>query len=172
MSETRWLNEEEQRTWRAFLAAILLLQDQLERELQTEAGMPHAYYEILVRLSEAPDRAMRMSDLAEQCLSSRSRLSHAIDRLEKRGWVKRVDCPDDKRGAYAALTDEGVAVLERAASGHVETVRTSLFDHLTRSRWHGCARSAKGFYDPSPAAPISSMAARATGISSSRMASV
>ena len=131
MTKTRWLNEQEQRTWRAFLAATQLLQDRLDRELQCEAGMPHGYYEILVRLSEAPDRAMRMSDLADRSLSSRSRLSHAVAKLEELGWVKRQECPEDRRGAYAILTDEGFAMLEKAAHGHVEGVRTYLFDPLS-----------------------------------------
>ncbi len=132
--QTRWLDEEEQRTWRSFLAAIQLLADRLDRELQCDAGMPHGYYEILVRLSEAPDRRMRMSDLAERSLSSRSRLSHAIARLEQMGWVRREECPSDRRGAFAVLTDEGFGVLEKAAHGHVEGVRSHLFDQLTKQQ--------------------------------------
>src|SRR5918998_1466072 len=128
---TRWLNEEEQRTWRAFLHASRALWDTLDRELQRDAGMPHAYYEILVRLSEAPSRMLRMSDLAEATSSSRSRLSHAVARLEEYGWVRREDCPTDRRGQLAVLTDAGFRVLESAAPGHVEGVRTHLFDQLT-----------------------------------------
>jgi DNA-binding MarR family transcriptional regulator len=131
VAQTRWLDEEEQRIWRAFLAATQLLQDRLDRDLQCEAGMPHAYYEILVNLSEAPNRAMRMSDLAARSLSSRSRLSHAVAKLEELGWVKRQECPEDRRGAYALLTDQGFGVLEKAAHGHVEGVRAYLFDPLT-----------------------------------------
>jgi DNA-binding MarR family transcriptional regulator len=128
---TRWLDEEEQRTWRAFLHASRALWDTLDRELQRDAGMPHAYYEILVRLSEAPDRRLRMSDLAQATSSSRSRLSHAVARLEEYGWVRREDCPTDRRGQLAVLTDEGFRVLAEAAHGHVEGVRTHLFDQLT-----------------------------------------
>jgi DNA-binding MarR family transcriptional regulator len=128
---TRWLDEEEQRTWRAFLHASRALWDALDRELQRDAGMPHAYYEILVRLSEAPNRMLRMSDLAEATSSSRSRLSHAVARLEEYGWVRREDCPTDRRGQLAVLTDAGFRVLEAAAPGHVEGVRTHLFDQLT-----------------------------------------
>jgi len=131
VTKTRWLNREEQRTWRAFLAASQLLFDRLERQLQRDAGMPHGYYEILVNLSEAPNRMMRMSDLAEQSMGSRSRLTHAVDRLEEIGWLERVECPEDKRGAFARLTDKGFAVLEKAAHGHVEAVRTYLFDQLS-----------------------------------------
>lgn len=128
---TRWLDEEEQRTWRAFLHASRALWDALDRELQRDAGMPHAYYEILVRLSEAPNRMLRMSDLATATSSSRSRLSHAVSRLEEYGWVRREDCPTDRRGQLAVLTDAGFRVLEAAAPGHVEGVRTHLFDQLT-----------------------------------------
>jgi DNA-binding MarR family transcriptional regulator len=128
---TRWLNDEEQRTWRAFLHASRALWDTLDRELQRDAGMPHAYYEILVRLSEAPNRMLRMSDLAQATSSSRSRLSHAVARLEEYGWVRREDCPTDRRGQLAVLTEQGFQVLADAAHGHVEGVRTHLFDQLT-----------------------------------------
>jgi DNA-binding MarR family transcriptional regulator len=131
MSEPRWLNASEQRAWRAFLRAAQQLQAQLDRELEREAGMPFAYFQILVMLSEAPDRTMRMSDLAERTWSSRSRLSHAMDRLEERGWVLRTSCPSDKRGAYAVLTDAGFAVLAAAAPKHLESVRRHVFDRLT-----------------------------------------
>src|SRR3954471_2608196 len=128
---TRWLDEEEQQTWRAFLGATRLVFDQLDRELQRESGIPHTYYEILVRLSEAPDRELRMSALADRSQSSRSRLSHAVARLEENGWVERRVCLDDKRGQVAHLTDAGFAALAAAAPGHVEGVRSHVFDPLT-----------------------------------------
>lgn len=128
---TRWLSEEEQRTWRSFLTASRLLWDRVERQLQQEAGLPHAYYEILVRLSEAPGRTLRMSKLASTSLSSRSRISHAVARLEEAGWVRRVACPDDRRGQNAQLTEAGMERLRLAAPGHVEEVRSLLFDALT-----------------------------------------
>ncbi|MGC4870037.1 MarR family winged helix-turn-helix transcriptional regulator [Micromonospora sp. DT53] len=128
---TRWLDPDEQRTWRAYLAASRVLMDTLDRELQREAGMPHAYYEILVQLSEAPGRQLRMSQLAQAAGSSRSRLSHAVARLEAAGWVRREDCPTDRRGQIALLTDEGFATLAAAAPGHVEGVRRHLFDALS-----------------------------------------
>ena len=131
MAETRWLTEDEQGTWRAFLAAMRLLSDQLDRELQREADMPHTYYEILVALSEVPGRTLRMNELADACQSSRSRLSHAVSRLEEAGWVRREACPTDKRGALAVMTDEGFAAIEAAAPGHVEGVRRHVFDVLT-----------------------------------------
>ena len=128
---TRWLDEEEQQTWRAFLGATRLVFEQLDRELQRDSGIPHTYYEILVRLSEAEDRSLRMSELADSTLSSRSRLSHAVARLEERGWVVREDCLTDRRGQIARLTDEGFAVLAGAAPGHVAAVRRLMVDVLT-----------------------------------------
>ena len=131
MTGTRWLSADEQRSWRAYLAATKLLAAQLERELQRSKGFSHAYYDILVRLSEAPDRRLRMSELADAADSSRSRLSHAVSRLEELGWVVRETCASDRRGAYANLTDAGFAALVDAAPSHVESVRTHLFDPLT-----------------------------------------
>jgi DNA-binding MarR family transcriptional regulator len=134
--DIRWLDDDEQRTWRAFLAAQRLLTDRLERQLQRDAGLPHAYYEILVNLSEAPDRTLRMSQLAESSLSSRSRLSHAVARLEAAGWVRRRECTEDRRGSFAELTPEGLAKLDEAAHGHVAAVRADLFAALTREQQH------------------------------------
>ncbi|AGM07032.1 MarR family transcriptional regulator [Amycolatopsis keratiniphila] len=131
MSEPRWLSDEEQKVWRDFSAATRMLQAHLEGQLQHEAGMPHTYYEVLVALSEAPERRLRMSELADARKASRSRLSHAVARLEANGWVRRESCPTDKRGSWAVLTAEGFAALEEAAPGHVEAVRESLFDPLT-----------------------------------------
>jgi DNA-binding MarR family transcriptional regulator len=130
-TDTRWLTDEEQRTWRAFLSVMKLLFDQLDRELQRDADMPHSYYEVLVALSEAPERRLRMSELADRLLWSRSRLSHAVNRLAEAGWVRRESCPTDQRGAFAALTDDGFKTLRAAAPGHVEGVRRHLFDQLT-----------------------------------------
>jgi DNA-binding MarR family transcriptional regulator len=127
----RWLSASEQRAWRAYLEATTLLFDALDRQLQRDSAMPHAYYEILVRLSEAPGRSMRMSELADATRSSRSRLSHAVARLEERRWLQRVECPTDKRGQIAVLTDVGFAALEEAAPGHVAAVRRHLIDQLT-----------------------------------------
>jgi DNA-binding MarR family transcriptional regulator len=127
----RWLTDSEQCTWRAFLEATQQLNEQLDRELLQQAGMPLAYYQILAMLSEAPDRTLRMSELAERTWSSRSRLSHAVDRLEENGWVRRARCPTDKRGSFAVLTDAGFEVLAAAAPAHVESVRRHLFEQLS-----------------------------------------
>ena len=129
--ETRWLTASEQQTWRVYLTACQTLFTAVEAQLQHGAGFPHGYYEILVRLSEAPGRALRMSQLAQASTSSKSRLSHAVARLEERGWIQRVDCPTDRRGQVAQLTDAGFAALTEAAPGHVSQVRRSLIDLLT-----------------------------------------
>jgi DNA-binding MarR family transcriptional regulator len=128
--EPRWLTEEEQRTWRAYMHATTLLDDHLDRQLQRDAGMPHLYYSLLVQLAEAPRRRLRMTELAMNAKITRSRLSHAIARLEKSGWVRRENCPSDKRGQFAVLTDDGYEVLRRTAPGHVAAVRQALFDRL------------------------------------------
>ncbi|MFI2642840.1 MarR family winged helix-turn-helix transcriptional regulator [Streptomyces sp. NPDC018610] len=127
----RWLTADEQRVWRAYLHATTLLEDHLDRQLQRDAGMPHIYYGLLVKLAEAPRRRLRMTELAMDAKITRSRLSHAVARLEKNGWVRREDCPSDKRGQFAVLTDEGREVLRRTAPGHVAAVRQALFDRLS-----------------------------------------
>ena len=128
---TRWLSTDEQRSWRAWVAAVLLLPDQLSRDLQLQHDLTLADYEILVWLSESPDLQLRMSELAKRTLSSRSRLSHQVDRLEQAGVVERRPCPEDKRGAFAVLTDQGRLVLKTAAPDHVLSVRQHLVDVLT-----------------------------------------
>ena len=130
MAPTRWLSTHEQQVWRAFLTANRMLFDAIEAQLARDSGMPHPYYEILVRLSEAPERSLRMSELADRSQSSRSRLSHAVARLQEKGWVVRRDCPTDRRGQIAVLTDEGFEALAAAAPGHVECVRGLLLDPL------------------------------------------
>jgi DNA-binding MarR family transcriptional regulator len=127
----RWLDADEQKAWRAWLFSQMLLLERLDRDLTRETGISHAYYEILVALSEAPCRMMRMSELADRCRSSRSRLSHAVARLEERGWVRRQVYENDGRGQLAVLTDEGFEALEAAAPVHVESVRVHLFDQLS-----------------------------------------
>jgi DNA-binding MarR family transcriptional regulator len=131
MTAPRWLSADEQRAWRAYVESSKVLFDALDRQLQRDADMPHAYYEILVTLSEAEDRSLRMSQLADRTLSSRSRLSHAVARLEERGWVARDECPTDRRGQIARLTDLGFQTLAVAAPGHVDAVRDYLIDLLT-----------------------------------------
>jgi DNA-binding MarR family transcriptional regulator len=128
---TRWLNDAEQATWRAFLATAELLDAALDRQLQRDAGMTHGTYVVLAMLSEAPDRSLRMTDLARLANSTPSRLSHAISRMEDHGWVRRDRSSQDGRGTVATLTDAGLEVVVATAPGHVEAVRASLFDRLT-----------------------------------------
>ena len=128
---TRWLTAEERAAWLAFVAATTLLDGALDRQLQREAGMPLAYYQILAMLSEVPARTLRMSELADITQSSQSRISHAVARLERQGWVLRRPCPDDRRSTFAELTPAGVAALTAAAPGHVRSVRENLFDVLS-----------------------------------------
>lgn len=127
----RWLDDDEKRAWIHWVFATRLFWEEVERDLQQEADMPFGYYDILVMLSETPGRRLRMSELADSTQSSRSRLSHAVNRLEALGWVRRESCTDDRRGQLAVLTDEGFAALAAAAPHHVESVRTHLFDVLT-----------------------------------------
>ena len=128
---TRWLSVQQQQHWRAYIAATTLLDERLSRELQAAHGLTMADYEILVRLSEAPEQRLRMSQLASCTLASRSRLSHQVDRLEKAGLVERQACESDRRGANAVLTELGRTSLVAAAPTHVEGVRRHFVDQLT-----------------------------------------
>lgn len=131
MAEPRWLDDHEQRAWRAFIAAQRVVNSRIEQQLQRDAGMPHTYFEILVRLSEAKDGRLRMSELAVSTLGSRSRLSHAVNRLEQVGWVRREGIESDRRGQVAIITEDGRQKLRDTAPGHVETVRQAVFDALS-----------------------------------------
>jgi DNA-binding MarR family transcriptional regulator len=132
MSEgARWLTPEEQHTWRAFIWATQRVQEDLDRQLQRDSGMPHAYYMILVMLCEAPGRRSTMSELAERLRYSPSRLSHAVGKLEARGWVGRRRDPHCGRVTLVAITDAGYRALEEAAPAHVAQVRASVLDPLT-----------------------------------------
>lgn len=130
-STPRWLSRSEQQHWRAYLEANLSVMRLLEADLTADAGVHMSEYEVLVRLSEAPDAKLRMSELAEDTVASRSRLSHQITRMEAAGLVAREPCPTDRRGAFAVLTDAGRARLESAAPAHVASVRRVLMDGLT-----------------------------------------
>ncbi|MEV0203054.1 MarR family transcriptional regulator [Nonomuraea sp. NPDC050691] len=128
---TRWLNDDEQHAWRTFGLATRLLTDRLERDLLAAADMPPTYYELLVLLSEAPERTMRMSELAQWTNSKPSRISHAINKLEQKGWVRREHYAGDRRGWLAVLTDDGLTALQAAAPRHVAGVREHVIDLLT-----------------------------------------
>jgi DNA-binding MarR family transcriptional regulator len=132
---TRWLSDDEQASWRAYLDATTLLSAGLERALAHDAQMPMSYYEVLVNLSEATDRTLRMNELADRSLSSRSRLSHAVSRMQARGWIVRRPCDDDRRGQLATLSDMGLAALAAAAPGHVASVCALIVDRLTAAEF-------------------------------------
>ncbi|HEX9968873.1 MAG TPA: MarR family winged helix-turn-helix transcriptional regulator [Acidimicrobiales bacterium] len=143
----KWLSDEEQQAWRAYIEATQLLFERLDRELERDAGVRQGEYEILVRLSEGDRGGMRMSELAATTLFSRSRLSHAVGRLEADGLVERRECATDRRGTLAVLTRKGRALLERAAPGHVAAVRRHLFDHLSEADVRRLARVFGGVRD-------------------------
>ncbi|MDM8085544.1 MarR family transcriptional regulator [Cellulomonas cellasea] len=129
--EVRWLSAEQQAQWRAFRDGNALLNDVLARELDADSGLSLGEYEVLVRLSEAPGRTMRMSELADGLAHSRSRLTHTIRRMEAAGLVERTACREDARGVNATMTEAGWQRLVAAAPGHVRAVREHLVDVLT-----------------------------------------
>jgi DNA-binding MarR family transcriptional regulator len=130
-AEPPWLSDQQQRSWRAFLGGVTVLMDRLDRELRTEHGLSLPEYEILVRLSEAPSRTMRMAELADRAALSRSRLTHTVSRLEADDVVRREACDEDGRGVQAVLTDQGLDLLSRAAQTHVRGVQDHLLAHAS-----------------------------------------
>lgn len=131
MSEPRWLDEDELAAWLPLVRLVQALPQALDRRLREEAGITHTYYAMLANLSSQPDRTLTMGELARLTATSPSRLTHAISVLEGRGWVTRRQCPDDRRSQFAVLTDEGFAVLQQIAPGHLAQVRELVFDRLT-----------------------------------------
>lgn len=144
---TRWLSDVEQGYWRSWITANLLVPNRLGRDLQNDCELTLADYEILVALSESPDRRMRMSELADGTLSSRSRLSHQIDRMQKAGHIKRQECTDDRRGYFAVLTDAGYDKLVASAPSHVASVRRRLVDVLTPEEFAELGRISQKMVD-------------------------
>ena len=126
----RWLNPAEMKAWRRYIIASRRLLEALDYDL-ADHELSMADYEVLAQLSDAPERKMRMSELAEVAMLSRSRLSHRIKVMEKAGWVKREACPDDKRGFFAVMTPKGWKAIVAAAPDHVASVRLRFLDHLT-----------------------------------------
>ena len=131
-STPRWLNATEMKAWRGYIIASRRLLEALDLDLDAHE-LSMADYEILAQLSDAPDRSMRMSELADVAMLSRSRLSHRMKVMEKAGWVKREPCADDKRGYFAIMTPKGWKAIVAAAPDHVESVRSRFVDHLTKS---------------------------------------
>src|SRR5271154_2000038 len=128
--KVRWLTPDEQATWRATVQLSQMLLRQLDRDL-TAHGLNGHDYEILVELSEAPDKRLRMTELADATSQSRSRLSHQVSRMERRGVVRPANCEGDKRGTFAVLTEQGEQAIKRVAPHHVENVRRHFIDRLT-----------------------------------------
>lgn len=128
-----WLSEDEDRLWQAVLRLVVLLPDRLGRDLEAASGLSLGEYEVLAVLSEAPERRLRMSELAERAMVSRSHLSHVVDRLVSAALVDRQRCPSDRRGLFAVLSDEGLALVEQVAPGHVASVRRYLVDRVAPS---------------------------------------
>lgn len=129
-AEPRWLTDGEQRAWRAYLRASRLIEEALDRDLQSH-GVQLSEYEIISMLSETPGRRLRMSSLADLVVQSRSRLTHTATRLEKRGWVMREPCLADKRGVELVLTPAGLEAVRQMARVHVESVRRTVIDPVT-----------------------------------------
>jgi DNA-binding MarR family transcriptional regulator len=128
---THWLTPEEQRLWRGWIAASMLLPNRLNRDLQEHHGLTGTDYQVLVELSESPRRRMRMSTLADRTQLSRSRLSHQIDRMARADLVTRELCEQDGRGMFAVLSEHGWDTITAAAPDHVASVRRHLIDRLT-----------------------------------------
>jgi DNA-binding MarR family transcriptional regulator len=132
----RWLSAEEQEAWRAYLRASRLLEAALDRDLQSH-GVQLSEYEIISMLSEAPGRRLRMSGLADLVVQSRSRLTHTAARLEKRGWVRRESCLEDRRGVELVLTDRGLEAVREMAQVHIESVRRNIVDTMSAEQFAG-----------------------------------
>ena len=133
-AEPRWLDSEERATWMSLMSLLIKLPAALDAQLQRDSGMSHFEYNVLAGLSESPGGALRMSVLAALADGSLPRLSQVVARLERRGLVRRFPDPDDGRYTLATLTDAGRAVVIEAAPGHAETVRSLVFDPLTKGK--------------------------------------
>ncbi|WIX99037.1 MarR family transcriptional regulator [Amycolatopsis mongoliensis] len=131
MGRTRWLSAEEKHAWTALRTTYALLHHRMDQQLKRDAGLSHLQYEILSRLAAAPERELRMAELACAVANSKSGLTYQIGQLEQAGLVSRRTCESDVRAVYAVLTEAGAARLSRAAPGHVALVRELLVDVLT-----------------------------------------
>ena len=130
-TDTKWLSPSEMAAWRRYIVASRRLLEALDDDLDCQ-DLSMADYEVLVLLSEAPERKMRMSELAENGLVSRSRLSHRMKVMEKAGWVKRENCESDKRGQFAVMTPKGWQAIVKAAPVHLESIRSRFIDLLSK----------------------------------------
>ena len=131
MTDDRWLTADQLSAWKNLIAVVELLPGALESQLRRDADLSHFEYFTMAMLSEAPERTLRMTALASLTNSTLARLSHVVSRLEKRGFVRREPCADDRRATNAALTSDGWAKVVATAPGHVATVRQNVIDPLT-----------------------------------------
>ncbi|WP_067439411.1 MarR family winged helix-turn-helix transcriptional regulator [Nocardioides jensenii] len=149
--DTQWLDKDELGAWVGLVAVVELLPGVLDAQLRRDSGLTHFEYYVLAMLSEAPERTLRMTELAQQTNATLPRLSHVVRRLEERGVVERSPCPDDRRATNARLTGKGLAAIEAAAPGHVDNVRRHVIDALTRdqvSQLHDIAAALLERLDP------------------------
>lgn len=147
MTDNRWLDADQQRTWRRYLRMQAELAARLARQLQADSNLSVADFEVLVYLTDVPEGRLRVTELARSLQWEKSRLSHHLSRMERRGLVVRENCPSDARGAFAVLTPEGRAAIEAAAPGHVETVRLLMFDGLTAEQVEALGTIAESVLD-------------------------
>ena len=152
-SGTRWLDADELAAWMPFCALLLTLPGALDGQLQRDADLTLFGYLVLARLSEAPGRTLRMSDLAQMANGSLSRLSHAVARLERHGWVVRATCPSNGRFTVATLTEAGLEKLTEAAPGHVAAVRQLVLDAIGADELAALGRTAATILE-GPAGPF------------------
>jgi DNA-binding MarR family transcriptional regulator len=143
---TRWLDDDQQRVWRAWLLGTAVLNERLDAQLR-EHDLDLAEYEILVTLSESSDRQLRMAELADAVHQSRSRLTHTVTRMEKRGLIERTTCPVDRRGVWANLTDAGQELLTEAAPSHVECVRRNFVDAVAPDDYAAVGRAMRAILE-------------------------
>lgn len=159
MGDPRWLDDRQQRAWRGYLAMQARLHAQLNRRLQADSGLSLADFDVLVALTDRPGTPIRVLELAEILQWEKSRLSHHLSRMQRRGLIDREDCPDDARGAFVVLTAEGGRAIERAAPSHVDAVRELVFDGLDADQVDALARIADTVLervraDGGPAGPV------------------
>jgi DNA-binding MarR family transcriptional regulator len=144
---TRWLDDEQQQAWRAWLDLNAQLSAALHRQLQTSSGLSLPDYDVLVALTDVPERSLRMYELGRQLGWDKSRLSKQVSRMALRGLVQRRECPDDLRGAFVDLTEVGLAAIRTAAPAHVELVQSLVFDGLSRGQVRGLAELSRTLLD-------------------------
>jgi DNA-binding MarR family transcriptional regulator len=131
-SDTPWLSAQEERLWRGWLTLNAELSATLQRELQDDSGLSMPDFDVLVHLTDSPEGRVRVTELARLLYWERSRVSHHVTRMERRGLVERTECAEDGRGAFIAVTPAGRAAIEQAAPGHVRAVRRLMFDALSK----------------------------------------